>query len=70
MLHYQTVFHHGPQQIFVFDEIGKMELLSRDFISRVQLLLESKNPKLHVLGNSGRESAHGRHGPSYTSYRY
>lgn len=40
----------NQETIFVFDEIGKMELLSRDFISRVQRLLESKNPKLHVLG--------------------
>eukprot|EP00438_Fugacium_kawagutii_P008163 Skav203338 [mRNA] locus=scaffold284:598452:604090:- [translate_table: standard] len=42
----------GWAQVFVFDEIGKMELLSRDFIARVQRLLESKNPKLHVLGTS------------------
>lgn len=40
----------GQERIFIFDEIGKMELLSPDFISRIRRLLESKDPKLHVLG--------------------
>ena len=36
--------------VFIFDEIGKMELLSKDFVARVKRLLENPDPKLHVLG--------------------
>ncbi|CAJ1420623.1 unnamed protein product [Effrenium voratum] len=36
--------------VLIFDEIGKMELFSSAFVSRIRRLLESSNPKLHVLG--------------------
>ena len=36
--------------VFVFDEIGKMELFSKDFVARMRRLLKSPDPNLHVLG--------------------
>ena len=40
----------GKDTVFIFDEIGKMELFSKDFVARVRRLLESPDPRLHVLG--------------------
>mmetsp|Transcript_122453 Transcript_122453/g.236070 ORF Transcript_122453/g.236070 Transcript_122453/m.236070 type:complete len:647 (-) Transcript_122453:161-2101(-) len=39
----------GPR-VFVFDEIGKMELYSSQFVTRVRELLRSPEQDLHVLG--------------------
>lgn len=39
----------GPR-VFIFDEIGKMELYSSLFVSRVRQLLGSPDEDLHVLG--------------------
>ena len=46
----ERVLRSEEETIFIFDEIGKMELMSHDFISLVKRLLESENEKLHVLG--------------------
>eukprot|EP00930_Biecheleria_cincta_P001021 TRINITY_DN102193_c0_g1_i1.p1 TRINITY_DN102193_c0_g1~~TRINITY_DN102193_c0_g1_i1.p1 ORF type:complete len:624 (-),score=69.77 TRINITY_DN102193_c0_g1_i1:622-2493(-) len=40
----------GKTRIFVFDEIGKMELFSARFVARMRQLLQSSDPALHVLG--------------------
>lgn len=45
----------GHPRVFVFDEIGKMELCSDGFVNRIRKLLSSTDPDLHVLGTVALE---------------
>jgi nucleoside-triphosphatase len=44
---------HGPADVYLIDEIGKMECLSDRFVSRMRILLDGRQPVIATVARHG-----------------